>query len=272
MPDYIVMKPHRSLSRVLAALVVLANTVMADSSKAIPAANHVEVLVKPAFIEVEDVPGLPRILLIGDSISIGYTLPVRAKLKGVANVHRPLENCGDTARVLARLDVWIGSGRWDVIHFNVGLHDLKYMNAQGHSANPENARQVTPPEMYRQRLRDLTLRLKATGAQLIFATTTPVPPGALGRVAGDEVTYNAIALNVMDELDVPVDDLFAFVAAQQQSLPPRPLSEKPVPPQKAKRRAGEIQLPYDVHFTPKGYELLADQVVESITRVLPIKY
>ncbi len=40
----------------------------------------------------------PRVLLIGDSISMGYTLGVRARLAGKANVHRPPENCGDTAR------------------------------------------------------------------------------------------------------------------------------------------------------------------------------
>ena len=52
----------------------------------------------PAMAKVEDVPGLPRVLLIGDSISIGYTAPVREMLKGVANVHRPLTNCGPTTR------------------------------------------------------------------------------------------------------------------------------------------------------------------------------
>ncbi len=42
----------------------------------------------PAVRPIKDVPGLPRVLLIGDSISIGYTLQVRELLKGKANVHR----------------------------------------------------------------------------------------------------------------------------------------------------------------------------------------
>ena len=46
----------------------------------------------PAFAKVEDTPGLPRVLLLGDSISIGYTLPVRERLKDVANVHRAPAN------------------------------------------------------------------------------------------------------------------------------------------------------------------------------------
>ena len=36
----------------------------------------------PAYAQVADVPGLPRVLLLGDSISIGYTVPVRERLQG----------------------------------------------------------------------------------------------------------------------------------------------------------------------------------------------
>ena len=46
----------------------------------------------PAFAPVTDQPGLPRVLLIGDSISIGYTMTVRQELAGKANVHRIPEN------------------------------------------------------------------------------------------------------------------------------------------------------------------------------------
>ncbi|HEX5104900.1 MAG TPA: SGNH/GDSL hydrolase family protein, partial [Pirellulaceae bacterium] len=52
----------------------------------------------PAYAQIEDVAGLPRVLLIGDSISIGYTVAVREELKGKANVHRPATNCGPTTR------------------------------------------------------------------------------------------------------------------------------------------------------------------------------
>jgi hypothetical protein len=43
----------------------------------------------PSLDPINDDPALPRVLLIGDSISMGYTLPVRTALKGKANVHRP---------------------------------------------------------------------------------------------------------------------------------------------------------------------------------------
>jgi len=68
--------------------------------------------------------GLPRVLLIGDSVSVGYTLAVRKELEGKANVHRPPSNCGSTKIGMRDLDKWLGVGKWDVIHFNWGLHDL----------------------------------------------------------------------------------------------------------------------------------------------------
>lgn len=60
--------------------------------------------------------------LIGDSISVGYTLAVRSELKGKANVHRPPTNCGPTTKGLEQLDAWLATGgkdkKWDVIDFN----------------------------------------------------------------------------------------------------------------------------------------------------------
>ena len=83
-------------------------------------------------------PDLPNVLILGDSISIGYTLEVRELLKGVANVYRPASadgrkpiNCSDTITGLKRLDGQLEGHDWSVIHFNWGLHDLKYMGPNG---------------------------------------------------------------------------------------------------------------------------------------------
>jgi acyl-CoA thioesterase-1 len=209
------------------------------------------------------------VLLIGDSISMGYTLNVRAKLKGRANVHHPAENCGPTERGLARLDEWLGTNHWDVIHFNFGLHDLKYLDDQGRYVSPEKGKQVAPPEIYRKNLRELALRLKKTGAVIVFATTTPVPPGTLGRVAGNQLAYNKVADSVMHELGIPIDDLAGYVESLQAAQPPRPASEAPAPGKHAAPRPGEIQLPFNVHFTPKGYDELATLVVDSLERACP---
>ena len=190
---------------------------------------------------------LPRVLLIGDSISMGSTVPVRTRLAGQANVHWPPENCGDTARGLKSIDQWLGSGKWDVIHFNFGLHDLKYLDYKGALAAPDKGKQVASVEAYEKNIRALVARLKLTGAKLIFATTTPVPGGSQGRIERDEVRYNQTAIAVMKENGVAVDDLHALVRTRQD----------------------KIQLPKNVHFTPAGYEELADAVVASIKPMLP---
>ena len=204
--------------------------------------------------QIEDVPGLPRVLILGDSISIGYTLPVRDLLKGKANVHRPKANCGPTTAGLEHLDAWLATGgegkKWDVIHFNWGLHDLKYMGAKGENltdpAAPGSHQQV-PPAEYEKNLRTLVERLKKTGAKLIWRNTTPVPAGVKGRVPGDEVAYNTIAAGIMKEHGIPTDDLHAFAQA----------------------RLAELQIPANVHFTPGGSQALAEQVVAAIEKALP---
>lgn len=193
----------------------------------------------PAMRRIIDDPKLPRVLLIGDSISIGYTLEVRQLLAGKANVHRIPANGGPTNRGLEQLDRWLGMGRWDVIHFNWGLHDLKLMTNGQH--------QVALAD-YEANLRQLVTRLKATNARLIWASTTPVPEGKLNppRRVADVTQYNAAALRVMREAGVPVNDLHAF------ALP----------------RLAEIQLPANVHFRPAGSAQLARPVAAAIATAL----
>ena len=203
----------------------------------------------PAMAKIEDVAGLPRVLLIGDSISIGYTVPVRQLMKGKANVHRPLTNCGPTTKGVAEIDKWIGDGKWDVIHFNWGLHDLKYLGPNGRNlADPKAAdsRQQVPPDAYEANLRKLVARLQKTGATLIWRSTTPVPEGAQGRVVGDSAKYNAIAKKIMDEYEIAIDDQYTF----------------------AMKRLKEIQRPANVHFTPDGSKALAEQAVKAIEKAL----
>jgi acyl-CoA thioesterase-1 len=203
----------------------------------------------PAMAKIEDVPGLPRVLLIGDSISIGYTVPVREMLKGKANVHRPLTNCGPTTRGLAEMDKWLGDGKWDVIHFNWGLHDLKYLGPDGKNlADPQAAgsRQQVPIDEYEANLRKLVARLKKTDATLIWRSTTPVPEGAKGRAVGDSVKYNAVAKAIMAEHDIAIDDQYSFALDNLK----------------------KIQLPANVHFSKDGSRELAKQAVTSIQKAL----
>ena len=193
----------------------------------------------PILDPIQDTPGLPRVLLIGDSISMGYTMPVRELLKGKANIHRVPENGGPTKNGIAKINAWLGSGKWDVIHFNWGIHDLKYM--------PDEKRQVEPAE-YESNLRTLVGKMKATGAKLIWATITPIPSGELNppRRFGEVSEYNAIAEKVMKENGVAIDDLNTAVT-----------------PQLAK-----LQNPKDVHYNAEGYKFLGGEVAKSIEAAL----
>lgn len=202
----------------------------------------------PAMAPVKDVAGLPRVLLIGDSISIGYTVPTREALKGKANVHRPRANCGPTITGLKQIDKWLGDGKWDVIHFNWGLHDLKYMGPNGENLVPKEkgGHQQVPPAEYEKNLNTLVERLKKTGAKLIWRNTTPVPPGAKGRVVGDSAKYNEIAARVMKKHGVPTHDLYTISMARMK----------------------EIMLPANVHYTKEGSAVLGKAVAKRIEQAL----
>jgi acyl-CoA thioesterase-1 len=190
---------------------------------------------------IQDDPGLPRVLLIGDSISIGYTLPVRAKLKGIANVHRIPQNGGATEIGLEKIKAWLGDGKWDVIHFNFGLHDAKYSSATTQRATREQ---------YVENLRKLLAEMKLAGAKLVFATTTPVPKGdvlSATRKFDSIEERNKLAIALMQDQGVAIDDLYAAIL---------PVQEK-------------VGRPNDVHYSAEGYEVLATAVAESIQAQLP---
>jgi len=202
--------------------------------------------VNPVFAPIEDDPSLPRVLLIGDSISIGYTLPVRKLLAGKANVHRIPTNARHTGIGLEKINEWLGDGKWDVIHFNWGLHDLCYRSTDPKTPNRKdkaNGKLDLTFEEYQQNLRKLVKILKATGAQLIWASTTPVPDGEPGRIKGDEIKYNKAARRIMRKNGVIINDLYAH----------------------AMKKISEIQQPNgNVHFTPEGSEYLAERVAARI--------
>jgi lysophospholipase L1-like esterase len=175
---------------------------------------------------IKDDPKLPRVLLIGDSVSRGYTQATRKVLAGKANVHRAPANCGPTASGLKNLDAWLGEGKWDVIHFNFGIHD-----------------RATPAADYVKRLEEIVVRLEKTGAKLIWTSTTPIPDNpAQKQTAASIVEKNALAAEVMKKHGIPTDDLFSAIT-----------------PHLAK-----LQNPNDVHFTGEGYDFLGAKVGEAI--------
>ncbi|MCC6697097.1 MAG: SGNH/GDSL hydrolase family protein [Candidatus Hydrogenedentes bacterium] len=183
---------------------------------------------------------LPKVLIIGDSISIGYTDAVRERLETVADVRRIPGNGQSTDFGLENIDAWLGAEKWDVIHFNWGIWDTHLI---------EGTRIRNTTAQYRENLRRLVERLKATGANLVWASTTPIAfdiTGDLGVESKNTPIYNGVARSVMREFRVPVDDLY------RRALP----------------RLEALQTEDGVHFTPEGSEYLADSVARSIQREL----
>jgi acyl-CoA thioesterase-1 len=201
------------------------------------------------YAPAEDVAGLPRVLLIGDSISEGYTVPVRKLLQGKANVHRIPENGGATKAGLAKIEKWLGTEKWDVIHFNWGLHDLMF-DPSVHPDPPQYEKDQLA--LYEKNLRALTARLKETGAKLIWASSTPVAdemssPRSPSHRAHMVPVYNEVAAKIMAENGIPIDDLNAYVTPVQDKM----------------------RKPHDVHFSVEGSEFLAIKVAEEIAKALP---
>ncbi len=180
---------------------------------------------------VLETPGLPRVLLIGDSISMGYTLGVRALLEE-ANVQRIPHNGGNTRQILPELDEWLttgGSSQWDVIHFNSGVHD----GVKNTPGVPD-----VSLEEYAANLQLIVDRLKAASTHVIFATTTPNPPD-LDRYS-DHTAYNAVAVPIMEANGVTVDDLYTAILPYF------------------------AQYGHGVHYLAPGYAILATAVADSI--------
>ena len=195
-------------------------------------------------------PGPPRVVLVGDSIRLGYAPGVAARLEGKAVVISPAENGGDSANVLAHLDEWVIRQKPDVVHLNCGLHDLKRSRADG--------RHQVELDRYSENLRTIVARIRAaTDAALVFADTTPIVDerharrGAdFDRAEADVLRYNAAAVAVMRELGVPVHDLHGVV---EHGGPETLLG------------------PDGTHYTAAGSDRLADAVADCVLRQVTIR-
>jgi len=185
---------------------------------------------------------LPKVVLLGDSIREGYAPIVAELLAGKATVVTPKVNGGDTTKLLQNLDEWAIRERPDVVHFNCGIHDTKRSKKTG-----EN--QVSP-QQYEANLREIVKRLREqTRAKVLFALSTPIMDERTKplwetrnyRLINASITeYNRIAVRVMGELEVPVDDLPAALGDADE--------------------LARLLDPGGVHYTPEGYRRLADAV------------
>jgi len=185
-----------------------------------------------------------RIILIGDSIRVGYQPLVAAKLQGRAEICGPQDNGGDSRNVLAHLDDWVLRLQADVLHLNCGLHDLKF----------ENGHHQVPLEEYERNVRAIVARIvREFPGRFIWATTTPVVDEwhqkvkPFERHEDDVLRYNEAALAVVRAHKLPVNDLHRVIeqAGREKCLGPD-----------------------GVHFNERGYALLAEAVAAAVAASL----
>ncbi len=192
----------------------------------------------------------PRVVLVGDSIRMGYAPSVTQLLSGTAAVVSPEPNGGDSANLLRNLGEWVISQNPDIVHFNAGLHDLKLSR--------QTRRHQVPIDQYESNLRQIVERIRReTSATLIFASTTPILDdrhalrGAdFDRFERDVPQYNTVAIKVMKELGVPVNDLHWIVD---------------------KEGAADLLARDGTHYTAEGYETLGRAVADCVRRHLIIR-
>jgi lysophospholipase L1-like esterase len=178
---------------------------------------------------------LPRVLLIGDSITRGYGKQVEANLKGKAYVARVAtsKSLGDPA-LLDEVALVLRQIKFDVIHFNNGMHGNEYTEEEYAAALPELL---------------ATMRRHAPDAKLIWASTTDVRVrNNLEQVDPKTerlIKRNELAAAIAKREKIPVDDLFAAIKGHP-----------------------EYHAQDGVHFNEKGSEILARQVAAEVEKLL----
>lgn len=189
---------------------------------------------------------MKNVILIGDSIRLGYEETVRSRLAGLADVWAPTENGGTSKNVLAHLDEWVLARSVDLVHLNCGLHDMKK------EFDTDTAK--VPLNDYAQNVRYILERLRdETEARVAWASITPVNEEWHHRIKGfdrfesDVQVYNAAASAIADELGIVVNDLFSIITTAGRD---------------------DLLLEDGVHFKPEGCTLLGESVANYVKGLL----
>ncbi|CAN5488938.1 SGNH/GDSL hydrolase family protein [soil metagenome] len=192
---------------------------------------------------------MKKIVLIGDSIRLGYAPTVRDELHSIAEVWAPEPNSQHSVNVILHFNEWVLKTAPDIVHMNAGLWDIR-------KVLPNDTANVVPLARYRENVA-LLLRLarENSKAKFIWATMTPIDQeqcitahaaiGLIRRVATDVALYNAAAVEECRAAGVEVNDLHQFV-----------LDHNPA----------AIRTADGVHYTPEGYALLGKQVAAVVRK------
>ena len=206
---------------------------------------------------------MKNLLLLGDSIRMGYDSFVQEKLTGRMNVYFPEDNGRFAQYTLRALSDWKGQlslPEIHVVHWNNGLWDVLHMNAnsagcdgeaEGETISPSNVSQeyrfdkdpLTPPDMYRYMIARVLTRIRQLfpKAEVVFATTTPVIEEQANwayRSNAEIDAYNQIAREVLAPHGVRINELGDF----------------------AVRKCSSLHRDW-VHYNDEGSSLIADEII-----------
>jgi len=192
----------------------------------------------------------PKILIVGDSISIGYTPYVKNNLGNRAKIYHNPGNAKHTNYGLQNIKEWAQAENWDIIQFNWGLWDICHRTDDDYPDNKSKRIGVitTSKSEYAKNIDSIVSILKASSdAKLIFVTTTHVPEDDAGRHSADVYKYNDIAIEIMTRRGVFVNEV------HQPSITIHELF-------------GEGK--NDVHYNSLGYEKLSEIISQYLIEKL----
>jgi len=211
-------------------------------------------VLRVATVRTKNSAPLPKVLLIGDSISIGYTGLVKKLLAGKAEVSRPLDNCRYTEYGLQHSAQWVGKERWDIVHFNFGIWDVHLLD-KGQivmpplgDRDPAGFKRRCTTKEYITNLKKIVQFIRPKTKRMIFATTTPFTSYGEGTKALIPVN-NKAASELMKAEGVRVNDLYTL------ALP----------------RLDTLHAEDGVHFNALGYQHIAVAVARSIADALDLQ-
>lgn len=154
---------------------------------------------------------MKKIILLGDSIRMGYDKYVKDALDGVADVYYPAENCKFSQYLLRFMHQWKDDGKWpgdaDLVHWNAGLWDV--VELYGESP-------ITSEEQYAEMIcrTDRQIRRLFAGAKVVFATSTSVQEekyrADFKRHNETIKRYNEIAVDALSDADCRINELFDY--------------------------------------------------------------
>lgn len=192
---------------------------------------------------------MKKIILLGDSIRMGYDKYVKNALERVADVYYPTENCRFSTHVFRFLPDWKAEGKWpddvDLVHWNAGLWDVLEIDGEG----PLNT-----PDTYEMNIGRIYRKIKSMfpNAVQVFATSTNIVEegykGGFKRHNHFIEQYNKIAVNTLKSYDVQINDLYE---------PTRDIPK-------------EFRSDMTHFYTPEGTKLIGDRVLSVICNLLDI--